>query len=47
MMANVAVSARERRDNPRLVIGAVVGAVVAVAAWGASRVWREARKHRA
>jgi len=40
-------SSGEREDNPRLVIGVVLGAVVAVAAWGASRVWREARKHRA
>jgi hypothetical protein len=37
----------DRADNPRLVVGVVVSAVVAVAVWGASRVWREARKHRA
>ena len=37
----------EREYNPKLVVGVVLGAVVAVAAWGASRVLREARKHRA
>jgi len=38
--------AAERDDNPRLVVGVVVSAVVAVAVWGASRIWREVRKHR-
>jgi hypothetical protein len=33
-------------DDPRLVGGVVIGAVVAVALWGASRVWREVRKRR-
>jgi hypothetical protein len=37
----------EREDNPRLVVGVVVSAVVAVAAWGATRISREVRKHRA
>ena len=33
-------------DDPKLVGGVVIGAVVAVALWGASRIWREVRKRR-
>jgi len=40
-------SSGDGRDNPGLVVGVVVSAVVAVAAWGASRIWREVRKQRA
>jgi hypothetical protein len=36
-----------REDDPRLVVGVLIAAVVALAAWGASRVRHEVRKHRA
>ena len=36
----------DRTDDPRLVIAAMVGAVVAVAVWGTRRILGEARKRR-
>jgi uncharacterized membrane protein YccC len=34
-------------DSERAVIATIVGAVLAVAAVGAGRIWRQARRHRA
>jgi len=37
------MAAGDRRDDPRLVIAAMVGAVLKFAAWGRRRIWSEAR----
>ena len=36
-----------REDSPRLVVGVMAAAVVALGAWGASRIRHEIRRHRA
>lgn len=47
ILRTMSVSSGDRRDNPRVVIGVAVSAVVIVAVWGANRVWREVRRYRA
>jgi hypothetical protein len=44
--ATVSAERRKRDDSPRLVAGVGAAAIIALAAWGASRIRHEVRKHR-